>query len=401
MYQMRCVQEPKTYLAEYITHIEKSGAWEGVPREKYVSLITREIRTTTWDKEMLFLGPCMLEVALKGWPDEEAVAELKKKGWGDFYRYMAVHILGELRFKEAADYLALVFGDEKEDRYLRAHAARALSKIADSKHLALLAEHLFLKDLPQEAQREVKFDAFDAGQVVRVLKELLPRATDRERRCRIISALAERTRRGDPLTMMQARDVLQSALAVEKDPQVRLTIKNYLESLSDATQPSAPRYERTDLAFDDCTPADDWDVMRDAAEGKAEAAALQEARKRYLSAVDSVARKYTNANVFATKELHSDGWPGNVDDEEARAFFKTVASLKPGMSRIDVLAKLPADLWIEPHDPDYTLGKEVVWHRVAKQFSKEVEGPFGLRRKDCEFILVFVNDKLRVIHARH
>lgn len=382
-----------------------SGYWAhgylppGETAESYLQKVRRGVDATYWDRETPALGFAMLETALKGWPDEEAVAELKRKGWGDFYRYMAVHLLGELRFGEAVDWMVQVLGGDGEDVYLRAHAARALSKIADPTVLSALARSAFGTKVSDVVRREVRFDSFDALDVTRVLLKLLLESDGRDTKITLVNALQSQGRRAPDANAM-AQKALR-VMAKDDDIQVRLAARRGLERLSGAVGSRASRVKDTWLEYDSCLPATDWKLLREAADGNADPARLADARRRYVAIIDEIAAGYTHGNVFATRDLHSKGWPSVVGNGDPRAFFESASRLRQGMSKAQVLAALSAGLQVQPHDTDYSLGESVEYLRARRRFNEEVEVSFGLKRPYVEFALVFIEGKLRILHSPH
>jgi len=384
-----------------------SGRWEpgylppGETPDRYRQRVKRGLRAACWDNATPALGPCMLEITLKGWPDEAAVVTLKKKRWGDFHRYMAVHLLGELRFNEAADYLFEVLKDGRADRYLRAHAARALSKIALPKHFLALVETSISNEVPQEIYREVRFDHFEANEGVRISLSELERARSSGMK-KALAALAAEFARRSPRKVGAVRENLRKLLGTERDARVRLAYRKIRDGLEGSASPAREMrsFLNSTLEFENCLPPDDWEVMGAASEGKAAPDALAAAQKRYIVIVDKIAAQYTRGNTFATRGLHNEGWPGSVTDAKARAFFRAAAGLTVGISEAAALKALRAtEEEIDRGYPDVSLGKRIARPCIRRSFASDVEGPYGIRRSWNKVLLVFVDGKLRLVHA--
>jgi len=400
----RCVPDADASIAARMQTVEWNATRRRArndplaPTEALLELSRRWEEARTWDQDTPALGPCLIEITLKGWPDEAAAAALRKKRWGDFHRYMAVHLLGELRFNEATDYLLEVLKDGRADRCLRAHAARALSKVADRRQLNYFIDRACLEDLPQVIYEEIQLKNFESRDVVRVITERLPRVERPEVRRNMIGCMithAGRNRRAIPATLRS----LEKILASEKDASVRLLARKARDKFTNVG-PETRSLENTTLEFDDCLPPDDWEVMYAASRGKAAPAALAAAQKRYLRIVDKIAAQYTGGNAFATRKLHNEGWPGSVTDAKARAFFQAAAGLAVGISEAEALRALgTTEEEIDRGDPDVSLGKRIARRCIRRSFDGDVEGPYGRRRSWNEVLLVFVDGKLRLVHA--
>ncbi|MHC5057491.1 MAG: HEAT repeat domain-containing protein [Planctomycetota bacterium] len=391
----------------------------GVTWDEALESTRRAADARFWSADMPALGPCMLEIALKGWPDEAITSELRRLRIGDLHRYMAVHVLGELRFAEATDWLVDILGRDSEDPYLRAHAARALSKIADAKSLPALARVAFLTKTETIVRKEIRFGSgrelrfnprvpdyvlgsfrfrpFDAVDVTRALSKLLLESEDRDVKMALVSALQSQGNRSRDAGAL-AREALR-VMAKDDDIQVRLAARRGLERLSGAAGSRASRVKDTWLEYDSCLPATEWRLLREAAEGDADPARLAAGRRRSVAIIDKVAGGYTHANAFATADLQIDGWPSKVGNAAARDFFEAARGLKKGMPKAEVLDVLGAELMVRPHDTDYSLGGEVEYLRARRRFDEKVEGLFGLKRAFVEFALVFVEDELWIVHA--
>jgi len=359
-----------------------------------------------WDNSMPNLGPAMLEIALKGWPDEEAAAALSQAGWGrDFYRYMAVHVLGELRHKPAVGVLLDLVKNRREDKYLRAHAVRALCKIADPATLQLLIEMRFDEKLaiPREALRECDLRRFPPRAIVKTYLGILADSKDvatRKAAAQALSGWAPKDRASVP----SVTKALKQIISGKEDASLRHVARRALEHM----QVTGKDYEvwldkyvlHCELEFDDVLDIDDEEVVYAAAEGKAKAADLARVQEKYIKIVGQVAAQYTGGNAFATKKLHNDGWPGTVKNGEARAFCMALAALKTGTPEEKTIKVL--GLTKEEQDwplEETRLGKKVRRLPVSRVYDNEVEGPFGTRTKMLQAVLVFVDGKLKLVQA--
>ncbi|MHC4501779.1 MAG: hypothetical protein ACYTFI_00615 [Planctomycetota bacterium] len=112
---------------------------------------------------------------------------------------MAIQLLGELDYEEAADVLLGILNDARADRYLRAHSARALSKIARKDTLDSLVKIRFSPAVSLLIRGEIKLLRFDRRRSVRALMALL-RSTRRIRLKRdMVSFVGSFARKGAAL----------------------------------------------------------------------------------------------------------------------------------------------------------------------------------------------------------
>jgi HEAT repeat protein len=122
--------------------------WDQHPREKE---IWREYRARLTLEKTDELPLFLLEVLLKGWWGP-VPGDWEAPGWGDVHRYQAVILLGKLKEKRAYEPLLALFQDEKQNEFLRAHAARGLGLLGDPRALPPLREAFLAgaKQVPPE-----------------------------------------------------------------------------------------------------------------------------------------------------------------------------------------------------------------------------------------------------------
>jgi len=417
----KCRENVKEYLLKEEEHWKKHGSpfegWhtmdiKGPTREEYIEAERRRL----WDINTPCLGPAMCEIAVKGWHNKENVEKLKEKGYGeDYYRYMAVHLLGELKYKKTADYLLEILKDSKQDEYLRAHAARALIKIDAFGYVEDFYQLTYVDQASSTViNREITWDRFPPPKVVRTVKKLLPQV-DSFKKKRLLILRLKNVFRDDAELQQEVMSILKD-LRQDPDVRIRLTVKNIMQSLS--VLPYTPENYKTkeerlkymdtlnrmrahskSLIFDNVFFSDRNMKLFNLRRGETNKEDSEELKSFYLGIIDHIAKGYTEANVFSTKELHNYEWPENVKDDDARSFFQNVRKLKKGMSEAEVKKIVGSTVkeFIRRTIP----GTGVLYVEYKKIFDSEVECNFGLKVDHISFEIVFNDDKLRIVHDRY
>jgi len=206
-----------------------------------------------------------------------------------------------------------------------------------------------------------------------------------------------------PALLPQVKKALNDIVQGDEDASLRYMARESLAGLAlrgkaNETKESA---KLKILAGDfDFTDVIDLEVLQKCWKGEAKPEEVKRLQEKYIKFVDEAATRYTGGNAIATKRLHNKGWPGTLKDKEAKAFYSALAGLKPGVSRREALKilKLPQDEPPEEHIVN-SLGARVYRLAVDKEFEEEVEGPFGFVEKEHTVVLIFVNDKLRLVQA--
>jgi len=414
-------KDAKNYIKNKQKHWEKYGSpferWhtssiKGPSLEKYIEGLQRSL----WDPQTPCLTPIMCEIAIKGWHNTEETEALRQKGYGeDYYRYMAIHLLGELKYKNAAGYLLEILKDNKQDEYLRAHAARALIKIDASKYTEDFYQLVYIdRTSTKVIIREIQWDKFPKEAVVEVVTKLLPRADTFLTKNRLLIRLTDCFRKADADIQ---KNILSFLKDLRKDPDVRMRLraKDILNWLS--PPPRKPEDEKTKkarLKYTDTlerirrkqNPLDFSNVFHGEQEyklfllmrGEIDREDAEELTSFYLGFVDYFAgvHGYTDANVFATKELHNYEWPANVIDYYARDFFMNMVKLKKGMKKEEIIEAAGPKL--KEVARKKIPGTSLEYVKYKREFSSKVECNYGVKADTITIEMVFYKGKLRIVH---
>lgn len=395
----------------------------GLTQEQAIQMYMEELRQRIWYREMPSLGPALLEIAIKRWPNDAEAEELSKQGWGeDFFRNMAIHLLGELQYTPAAPALLAIVQDEKELYYSRSHAMRALCKIAAPETLKPLflfrCRELCRYEATPEEQRhnlklvdEFSFENFSAEQALDICLEALQDAKSAEEKRVIINWGISYCDKA-PDFARKVHEPLNRIAAEGEDVRLRRAAANVLEGIRLKQLPEHEREENLEFKWlvegrlepDQVIGIDDEEVLEDAFRNKADPREVKRICKKYLDTIRRVAAEYDNANAFATVRLHNKGWPDNVANVAARETLKLLRSFTPGMDSATVLGQL---CQIDPaFEKDYQEAPEGAIMRFGnisylwylRTFDEEVDTGFGIKRKDIDAVMVFENDKLIIVH---
>ncbi|MCX7934783.1 MAG: hypothetical protein N3A66_05940, partial [Planctomycetota bacterium] len=377
-------------------------------------------------RETPFIVSALLEIVIKGWPNESEAEELKKQGWGeDFFRNMAIHLLGELKHKPATPVLLSIVLDENELYYSRKHAMRALCKIAAPETLKPLfhfhCRELYLADAtPNEKRRQLKlidefsFKNFSPEQALDVgLAALEEAKTSDEKRIIIWHGIAPHCEVANFAQKVEAP--LKRLVAQNDDIRLRDAAASVLESIRLKRLPEEEQEKEADFRYlakgrlepDQVIDIDDEWVIEGARNGEAKPEDVNRVCKKYLDFIRQVAAQYDDANAFRTARLHSKGWPANVTNGNARAILQALQSLAIGTSFAEVVEKLrKLDATYNKDCQEAEESQEefcirfgnVIYLPYVTWFDEEFDAGFGTRGKQIEAIMVFENNRLILVH---
>jgi hypothetical protein len=383
---------------------------KGPTRQEYI----KRLKHNLWDITTPCLGPAMCEIAVKGWHNKKDVENLKQKGYGeDFYRYMAIHLLGELKYKKAAGYLLEILKDNQQDEYLRAHAARALIKIDPGAYAEDFYQMEYVdKTSTKVIRREIKWDAFPEKAVLETVKKLLPGADSFDTETHLLMRLTDCFRKADGDVQKEIVSILKGLLK-DQDVRMRLMAQGYLKSFSipeytpenyktkeERLKYVHERYRRNakyqPLDFHYVYYGERKLNLFKLKQGRLSKEEAEDMRTFYLEVVEYVSGQYTQGNVFATKELHNNEWPVSVQDLQARAFFQKMCRLKRGMTEQEVRKITGPELkeFVRRDLPE----SNIVYVEYHKDFKQAVEGNFGRKVQKLSVEMVFKKGKLLVVH---